>query len=130
VSGAAEGIVRRYFREAWEEAEPAAIDALLAPDYVDRDPPPGAGATRAEQRRIVEQLRVATRDRSIRIIALYACGDFVTVRHDTSWTQIGPLFGLQGDGRRVLVRGCDLHRLAGGRIVESWHVESLRSAVD
>lgn len=121
----AEALVRRYLREAWEVADPSAVDTLLADGYVDHDAPPGIGPTRADQRRAVERLREATRERSVRIVKLHACGGAVTVRHDSRWVQVAPLFGIPGDGRRVLVRGCDLYVVAGGRIAESWHAESV-----
>jgi len=121
----ADALVRRYLHEVWVLADPAAVDALLSPDYLDHDPPPSVGGTRADQRRAIELLRVATRDRAIRILSMHACGDFATVRHDTSWVQVDPLFGLPGDGRRVLLRVCELYRVSQDRIVESWHVESI-----
>jgi len=121
----AEAIVRRYLHEVWTLADVTAVDALLAPDYIDHDPPPGVGATRADQRRAIELLRVATRDRSIQIVTLHASGDLAAVRQDTTWVQIGSLFGLPGDGRRVVLRACEIYRVSRDRIVESWHVESI-----
>jgi hypothetical protein len=125
MSSPAEALVRRYLQDVWTLADPSAVDALLSPDYLDHDPPPGVGGTRADQRRAIELLGAATRERSIRVLTLHACGDFVTIRHDTSWVQVGALFGLPGDGRRVLLRVCELYRVSKNHIVESWHVESI-----
>jgi hypothetical protein len=125
MTSSAEAIVRRYLHEVWVLADAAAIEALLSPEYIDHDPPPGVGGTRTDQRRAIELLGVATRDRAIRILTVHACGDFAAVRQDTSWVQVGSLFGLPGDGQRVLLRVCELYRVSKDRIVESWHVESI-----
>jgi len=125
----AESFVLRYFVEVWQRADPDALDAFLAPDYVDHDPPPGVGGTREDQRTAILLLRDATRDRKVQVRKACATpcpeGALVTVRHDTTWCQLAPLFGLPGGDAAVQVRGCDLYRVRGGRIVESWHAESI-----
>jgi predicted SnoaL-like aldol condensation-catalyzing enzyme len=122
----ARSVVLRYLREAWEQADPTAVDRLLADDYVDHDPPPGFKSDRADHRRLVEAIVGVTSHRRVKIIAMQASATHVTVRHDTSWVQKGPLFGAPA-GRRV-IRACDLYVVRKGRITTSWHVESFRQA--
>ncbi|MDF6045867.1 ester cyclase [Streptomyces sp. JH14] len=50
-------------------------------------------------------------------------GDLVAVRSVGRGVHAGPLLGVEGTGREVEFRASDFHRLAGGRIVRTWHVE-------
>ncbi len=49
-------------------------------------------------------------------------GDTVVTRWTATGTQHGPLPGLPPTGKSAKVMGIWIHRLAGGKIVESWNV--------
>ena len=55
--------------------------------------------------------------------AMHQDGAFVTVRSRASGTPVGPLFGVDGEGRSFEILTIDIHELANGKIVRSYHVE-------
>jgi steroid delta-isomerase-like uncharacterized protein len=120
-----EALVRRYLREAWGDGTGAGLDELLAPDFRDRDAPPGYGGDLTEHRRLVADVAAGMRDRRLRVLALVADEASVAVRLETTWTQHGDLFGVPAEGRRLVLRSMDLYRVGEGRIRESWHVEDV-----
>ena len=120
-----ESLVRRYLEDAWGDGDAAALDALLSPDFLDHDAPPGYGSGLAEHRRLVADLAAGARNRRLRVLAVVAAEDSVAVRLETTWTQRGDLFGVPADGRRLTLRSMDLYRVRDGRIAESWHVEDM-----
>ena len=50
-------------------------------------------------------------------------GDRVAVRTVTRGVHTGELLGVPGTGRPVEFRAADFHRLTGGRIAATWHLE-------
>jgi predicted ester cyclase len=52
---------------------------------------------------------------------LIAEGDKVVARLTTSGTHQGVFLGLSPTGKRVMVTGIEIFRLAGGKIVEHWN---------
>jgi predicted ester cyclase len=46
--------------------------------------------------------------------------DLVCNRFVTQGTHTGPLFGIPPTGKQITVRGMEVHRLADGKVVESW----------
>jgi steroid delta-isomerase-like uncharacterized protein len=125
VNPATEDVVRRYLDRVWQRGDADAVADLLSEDFVDHDPPPGFGGDRASHRELVASTTAGMRDRQLRIRALISDGDLVAVRHETSWVQDGPLFGVPADGRRLTLKGIDLYRVRDGRIAESWHCENV-----
>ena len=113
-------IARRFFA-AWIGGDPAAFDAVLAPDYVfhdraDPDTPPrpaGAKAMAAGFRAAFADLRPVEED-------YVAGGDKVVYRWRVRATHRGAFAGVPPTGREVEFSGIEIVRLAGGRIVEHW----------
>lgn len=56
-------------------------------------------------------------------------GDFVTVRSRATGTPLGPLFGVDGEGRSFDIMTIDIHELEDGKIVRSYHVEDWAAAL-
>lgn len=56
-------------------------------------------------------------------------GSFVTVRSRASGTPVAPFFGVDGEGRSFDIMRIDIHELAGGKIVRSYHVEDWAGAL-
>ena len=107
-------LVRRFFEEVFNRGNLAAVDELWIPGRFE-------GGKRA-----VEHLRTAFPDYHRTIEAQVAEGDLVVTRWTMRGTHRGPYRSgalgrtLAPTGRRVEVPGTSIHRLAGGRIVESW----------
>jgi len=56
-------------------------------------------------------------------------GDAVTVRSRATGTPVGPLFGVDGQGRSFDIMTIDIHMLKDGKIVRTYHVEDWASAM-
>jgi ketosteroid isomerase-like protein len=111
-----EQLLRRYYEEVWVAGRVDALDELLAPDYVDHDPPPGFGAGRDEAARFAGTFVGGLREPRLEVLALVATADAAAAHWRLEWTQ---------DGRRLAMRGCDLVRVRDGRIADIFHVERL-----
>lgn len=61
--------------------------------------------------------------------AMHQAGDFVTVRSRATGTPVGPMFGVDGEGRSFDIMTIDIHELDDGKIVRSYHVEDWAGAL-
>ena len=61
--------------------------------------------------------------------AMHQDGDFVTVRSRATGTPVGPLFGVDGQGRSFEILTIDIHELSDGKIIRSYHVEDWATAL-
>jgi ketosteroid isomerase-like protein len=111
-----EQLLRRYYEEVWAQRRVEALDELLAPDYVDHDPPAGFGGDRDDARRFAAAFTAKLREPRFEILALVATPAAAAAHWRLEWTQ---------DGRRLVMRGSDLVRVRAGRIAEIFHVERL-----
>lgn len=60
---------------------------------------------------------------------MYQDGDAVIVRSRATGTPVGPLFGVDGEGRSFDIMTIDIHELEDGEIVRSFHVEDWAGAL-
>jgi predicted ester cyclase len=113
-AAANKALVRRFMEEVFNRGNLAVVDELWKPDRIE------AG------KRATEHLRTAFPDYHRTVEAQVAEGDLVVTRWTMRGTHRGPFRSgalgrtLAPTGRRVEVPGISIHRLAGGRIVESW----------
>ena len=61
--------------------------------------------------------------------AMHQAGDFVTVRSRATGTPVGPMFGVDGQGRNFDIMTIDIHELDDGKIVRSYHIENWAGAL-
>lgn len=118
-----EQVARRYFEEVWNRGNVAALDELLAPNYVNHtpstpDPPRGPEGLES----IVLAIRRAFPDLHYEIKDVIATKDAVVIRVVMTGTHRGDLFGLAPTGCRVQVDQINIERIRDGRIVEHWRV--------
>jgi ketosteroid isomerase-like protein len=109
-----EQLLRRYYEEVWVRGRVERLEELLAPDYVDHDPPPGFGPGREDARRFAATFAGGLREPRLEVLALVATPDAAAAHWRLEWTQ---------DGQRRRMRGSDLVRVRDGRIAEIFHVE-------
>jgi predicted ester cyclase len=115
----ARAIGEAYFA-AFNAGDADALDALLAPDYHQ------AGALVTPQDREIHLQRLRTNhaafpDGHYELGDIIANGDLVAIRHVFSGTLQEPYFGVEPTGQPVMVRGVHIHRIACGKIVETWN---------
>ena len=61
--------------------------------------------------------------------AMHQEGNFVTVRSRATGTPVGPLFGVDGEGRSFDILTIDIHELEDGKVVRTYHVEDWAGAL-
>lgn len=100
----------------------AAIDAYLAPEFVDHNPVSGLPANRDGVRRLFAALWAAFPDLQATIHDQVAEDDKVVTRKTLSGTHDGPFMGRPPTGNRVSFEVIDILRLAEGKVLERWSV--------
>lgn len=60
---------------------------------------------------------------------VHEAGNFFTVRSRATGTPVGPMFGVDGQGRGFDIMTIDIHEVADGKIVRTFHVEDWASAL-
>jgi len=61
--------------------------------------------------------------------AMHQDGDAITVRSRATGIPVGPLFGVDGQGRGFDIMTIDIHMLKDGKIVQTFHVEDWAGAL-
>src|SRR5215210_1099206 len=120
-------LVRRFV-EAQSEKDLAALEEMMAPDFVDRSTMPGQQPDREGFKHSVAEMFDTFSAISYTIDDQIAEGDKVTTWYTGSSTHDrGPFMGIPPTGKRESFKGVFLHRIVGGKIVEEW---SLNDALD
>jgi serine phosphatase RsbU (regulator of sigma subunit)/ketosteroid isomerase-like protein len=120
-------LVRRFI-EAQLETDLAALEEMMAPDFVDRSLMPGQEPDREGFKHSVAENVDTFSDISYTIDDQIAEGDKVTTWYTGSSTHDrGPFMGIPPTGKRESFKGVFLHRIVGDKIVEEW---SLNDALD
>ena len=115
-------LMKRWFREVWNEGRIQTVYDLLAPDAV------AIGQTGGQEKihgpkdfvPFVERIRGAFPDINVTIQDSFAVTDKVVIRWSASMSHLGDAFGVAATGKRVHVTGITIARIAGGQIVEGW----------
>lgn len=101
----------------------AALDGLLAQEFVDRSPDPGQGSSRESfLSDKLGRLRSAFEDLVISIDDELVAGDRICFRWTLRGTNTGPFAGHDPTGIAVTFGGINIERIVDGRIVEHWSV--------
>ncbi len=121
-------IVRKY-REAHNQNQLDALDAIVAPDVISHAALPGlppglAGGKMAHQIFLgsFSDLQTATED-------LIAEGDKVVERYLTRGTHTGDFMGAPPTGKTFAAETMVIYRLANGRIVETWGLNDVQAVM-
>src|SRR5215207_2750867 len=118
----------RPFIEAQLEKDLAALEEMMAPDFVDRSLMTGQEPDREGFKHSVAEMFDTFSDISFTIEDQIAEGVNVTTWYTgSSIHDRGPFMGIPPTGKRESFKGVFLHRIVGGKIVEEW---SLNDALD
>ncbi|HSP66893.1 MAG TPA: ester cyclase [Bryobacteraceae bacterium] len=123
MSEANKALVRRWFKEVWNEGREETIDELFAANGVGH----GLGDTDVtlhgppEFKPFVRNLRGALPDIHMAIEDLIAEGDKVTIRITVTGTHQGNQLGVAPTGRKIRIEGLVVVRIANGQIMEGWN---------
>jgi steroid delta-isomerase-like uncharacterized protein len=115
-------LVRRFIDEVFNHGNFDAVDEVLAPDYVHHDPTTQEFGSGMEGfKRLIGYYRDAFPDLVITLDDQFAAGDRVVDRWTGHGTHEGELMGIPATGRPVTAGGISIHRIADGRIAETWN---------
>jgi steroid delta-isomerase-like uncharacterized protein len=112
-------LVERFVAEVINGGNTRLLGALVAPEHVTHDPtgdlygPEGLRIDIAGYRTAFPDLEMSTDD-------LVADGDRIARRFTIRGTHQGAFMGVPPSGRPVAVGGIAIHRVADGRLVETW----------
>ncbi|HEX2913872.1 MAG TPA: ester cyclase [Chloroflexia bacterium] len=113
-------LARRLY-QAMNEADMAAVDQLLSPDFVNHDPglpplPPGPESFK----QVIGMIHNGFPDGKFEIQDIVAEGDLVAVRWIISGTHQGEFAGVPPTGKHISVGGSVLQRIENGKSAEHW----------
>jgi steroid delta-isomerase-like uncharacterized protein len=113
---------RRIFEEVWNNRNTAAIDELVAAEYVHHDPQsPKFGDGGEGYKQLVTHYLNAFPDTHFSIEDEIESGDTVVTRWTVSGTHRGDLPALPATGKRFSVEGITIARVKNGKFVEGWN---------
>ena len=112
-------LVRRWV-ELWNNQNVAAVDELVAADFVRYDPntPEVRGATAEKQ--LITMVLAAFPDIHFTIEDLVAEGDMVAGRYTLRGTHQGEWLGIPPTNNAVTLTVSEIYRIAEGKIAEQW----------
>jgi steroid delta-isomerase-like uncharacterized protein len=114
----AKELSERLTNEVWNRGNLAAIDELIAPDYVGFDPVDGEFHGPEGFRKLVQQYRSAFPDTRMTIDLQVVEGNWVATFWTATGTHQSELFGIPPTGREVRVSGTQFSRVENGKFVE------------
>jgi predicted ester cyclase len=116
-----EATVRRFY-EALNTGDTTLVDQALAPGW-EAIPALRTGPGPEGWKASIAHLRSVFTDLTVTIEDVVVSGDRAAVRSVNRAIHSGELLGVPGTGNQVEFRAADIHRLEGGRIVQTWHLE-------
>ena len=121
MSAADEAVVRRFYEEMNNGRRNEIAAELFTPDHRMHDPQVPAGVGPQGMVDVVTPYQTAV-EGHWGIEEIFSSGDRVVVRWTGSGRHTGEINGIPAAGRPVRVSAITIHRMAGGRIAESWEV--------
>ena len=113
-------IVSQFIDGLFTKGDLGAVDAFLAEDFVNHDPPFGATSDREGMRGASAMFRAAFPDWHSNVSLLIGEDDLIVEQFTATGTQHGEIMGVPANGRTVALRGIQIFRVREGRIVERW----------
>src|SRR5262245_52888436 len=118
----AEELVRRYYEQALSEADWNALDAVVAPDFVEHEVVPGIPPTRAGLKQKYDLLRTGCPDLRFTVEDLFSVRERVAARVTVRGTNTGAFMGRPASGKAFAAATVGIFRVDGGRLAEHWGV--------
>ena len=116
-----DSIVRRWFKEVWDDGREEVIDALMAPYAVAYGLPGGPIQGPTAFKPLFRMFRDALGDLSIEVVRTVTEGDVVAAQCHVTGRHSGAAFGGEATGQAVDFWGIAIIRVEDGKIVEGWN---------
>ena len=115
-------LMRRWFKEVWNEGKTQTIYELLSPDAIGIGQLEDGGQLRgpAEFLPLVERIRGAFPDINMVVEEAFGAEDKVVLRWSATMTHHGDHLGMPASGKRVRMTGITIARIADKKIIEGW----------
>ena len=114
-------VVRRWFKEVWDEGREESIDALMAPYGVAYGLPGGPMHGPTAFKALFRMFRNALSDLSIEVVRTVTEGDTIAAHCHVTARHSGDAFGGAASGQPVDFWGISILRVEDGKIVEGWN---------
>ena len=113
-------IARRFNEDVWGRGDEAALEELLAADFIDHGALPGQSPDREGHKQILAAFLSAFPDLNVTTEDIIAEGDKVVSRWTARGTHQGEPMGIAPSGNEVTFTGIDVLRISEGKVVERW----------
>jgi steroid delta-isomerase-like uncharacterized protein len=114
-------LVNDFIQDLFSKGDLDAVDRYLHPDFVSHDPPfPGAPDGPEGMRQAAAMFHQALPDWHADIELLIAEGDIIAELFTASGTHRAELMGTPPTGKTLTLRGVNIFRIDGDKIVERW----------
>ncbi|GAA6620232.1 ester cyclase [Scytonema sp. NUACC26] len=113
----------RQFYAAFNTGNVDILDDILAVDWADRPAIPGQAPGPDGEKATIRAFRTAFPDVQFTLEDILVTENKVAVRSTIHATHQGKFLGIAPTNRSVTFRTMDIHRIAEGRIAETWHLE-------
>ena len=113
-------IARRFTEDLWDKGVLSVADEIIAPDFIDHDPVSGQRSGLEGYKEMVGAFRAAFPNLRVTNEDVIAEGDKVVARWTARGTHDGVLMNIPPTGKQVTLKGIDVLRIEGGKIVERW----------
>jgi steroid delta-isomerase-like uncharacterized protein len=121
MSASDEAVVRRYYDQMCNERKNELAPELFTADHRMHDPQVPAGDGPDGMAATVSAYQQGV-DGHWGVEEIFSTGDRVVVRWTGTGTHVGEMNGIPPTGRTISVDAISIHRMAGGRIAETWEV--------
>jgi steroid delta-isomerase-like uncharacterized protein len=114
-------IVEEFISDLFTKGDLTAVDRYLDPNFINHDPPlPGSAAGGEGMRQASEVFRQAFPDWRSDVQQMIAEGDLVAEHFVAHGTHRGSVMGEPPTGQHVVLRGINIFRMTGDKIIERW----------
>jgi steroid delta-isomerase-like uncharacterized protein len=114
-------LVHGFIQGLFTDGDPGAVERYLDTDFINHDLPfPGASGGREGMQLAADMFRRACPDWHSDVDQLVAEDDVVVERFTASGTHRGELMGVPGTGATIVLKGIQVFRIEGAKIVERW----------
>lgn len=112
--------MRTFTNEVINKHNPAMIDSLVSPDYVEHVADPNYPPTREGLKENMEDFFKGYPDIKSKINFLVADSDKVMMQYTITGTNTGYMLGMPPTGKKINIDGVDIVRYKDGKAVEHW----------
>ncbi|CAG7589514.1 ester cyclase [Rhodococcus opacus] len=121
MGSAEEAVVRRFYEEMNNDRKNEIAEELFSSDHEMHDPQVPGGPGPAGMAAAISAYQNGV-DGHWTVEEMFSAGDRVVVRWTGTGTHVGEMNGIPPTGNKIRVDAISIHRLADGKIAETWQV--------